>query len=144
MNEDRIEGTAKKVVGSAQEAIGDVAGSEKLEGKGLINQATGTLQDGYGKVREKVRDLIDEAPATAREAVDTGRDLYARGAAAVTRTAGDNTALAVLAAGVAGAALSWFLWSSSRKPEAKPASKAAPNPTPKPRAAPRSRAKSKA
>lgn len=110
MNEDRIEGTAKKLVGGAQEAIGDAIGNDRLEAKGLLNQATGVVQDGYGKVRDKVLDIIDDAPATARDAVDTGRDYYQRGAAAVTRTMGDNTALALLAAGAAGAALSWLMF----------------------------------
>ncbi len=91
-----------------QEAIGKVANDEHLEGKGVLNQAVGTVQDGYGKVRDKVKDLIDDAAPTARDAVDTGRDYVRRGAAAVTRTTGDNTALILLAAGVAGAALGWL------------------------------------
>ena len=110
MNEDRIEGTAKKVIGSAQETIGNVAANDRLEAKGLLNQATGVVQERYGKVREKVRDIIEDVPGAAREAVDTGRDYYQRGAVAVTRTMGDNTALTLLAAGVAGAALSWLIF----------------------------------
>jgi uncharacterized protein YjbJ (UPF0337 family) len=110
MNKDQIEGTAKKVVGGVQETVGDVIGDDTLQGKGLINQASGIVQDGYGKVREKVKDIIDDAPVTARSAVDTGRDYYQRGSAAVTRTMGDNGALMLLAAGVAGAALSWLLF----------------------------------
>jgi LPXTG-motif cell wall-anchored protein len=108
MNEDRIEGTTKKVVGSVQEGIGKIANDEQLEGKGVLNQAVGTVQDGYGKVRDKVKDLIDDAAPAARDAVETGRDYARRGAAAVTRTTGDNTALILLAAGVAGAALGWL------------------------------------
>ena len=111
MNEDRIEGTTRKVAGTVQEVAGKVANDEKLEGRGYLNQAAGTLQDGYGKVRGKVKDLIDEAPAAARDAVDTGRDYVRRGSAAITRTAGDNSALVLLAAGVAGAALGWFAFS---------------------------------
>jgi uncharacterized protein YjbJ (UPF0337 family) len=118
MNEDRIEGTARKVVGTAQEVAGKVANDEALEGKGYLNQAAGTLQDGYGKVRGKVKDLIDDAPTVARGAVDTGRDYVRRGSAAITRTAGDNTALVLMAAGIAGAALGWF--ALSRRGRGKP------------------------
>jgi hypothetical protein len=57
-----------------------------------------------------VKDIIDDAPATAKTAIDTSRDYYQRGSAAVTRTMGDNGALALLAAGVAGAAISWFIF----------------------------------
>ncbi|HEY0271455.1 MAG TPA: CsbD family protein [Sphingomonas sp.] len=110
MNEDRIEGTAKKVVGAVQETVGDVTGDEALQGKGLLNQAGGVVQDSYGKVRDKVKDIIDDAPATAKTALDTSRDYYQRGSAAVTRTMGDNGALALLAAGAAGAALSWLIF----------------------------------
>lgn len=108
MNEDEIKGTAKKLVGTGQEAIGKIANDEQLEGKGYLNQAVGTVQDGYGKVREKVKDLIEEAVPTAKGAVDTGRDYVRRGSAAVARTSGDNTALVLLAAGVVGAAVGWF------------------------------------
>lgn len=108
MNEDRIEGTAKKVTGKVREAVGKVANDQQAEAKGRLNQAVGTVQDGYGKVREKVKDLIDDAPVAARSAVDTGRDYVRRGSAAIARTSGDNTALVLLAAGVAGAALGWF------------------------------------
>ena len=115
MNEDRIEGAAKKAVGKAQETIGEFAANDQLEAKGRLNQAVGTVQEGYGKVRDKVRDLIDEAPTAARDAVDTGRDYYRRGTAAVTRTMGDNTGLVLLAAGAAGAALGWLVFNRRKK-----------------------------
>jgi uncharacterized protein YjbJ (UPF0337 family) len=115
MNEDQIEGTAKKVVGSVQETVGDITGDEALQGKGLLNQASGIVQDGYGKIREKVKDIVDDAPATAKAAMDSSRDYYQRGSAAVTRTMGDNGALALLAAGLAGAAISWALFGRKGK-----------------------------
>ena len=110
MNEDKIEGTAKKVVGQVQETVGDLTGDDSLQGKGLLNQAGGIVQDGYGKVRDKVKDIIDDAPASAKTAIDTSRDYYQRGSAAVTQSLGDNGTLALLAAGVAGAVISWFLF----------------------------------
>lgn len=109
MNEDRIEGTARKVTGGFQKAAGDLAANDRLAGKGAVNQALGTVQDGYGRARETVRELLDKAPS-AREIVDTGRDYYRRGSAAVTRSAVDNSGLTLLAAGVAVAAVSWLLF----------------------------------
>jgi len=112
MNEDEIKGTAKKVVGTAQEVVGKVANDEQLEAKGYLNQALGAVQDGYGKVRDKVKDIVDDAPATARGAIDSGRDYARRGSAVVARATGDNTVLvAAVAAGVAGLALGWLAWS---------------------------------
>jgi uncharacterized protein YjbJ (UPF0337 family) len=110
MNEDRIEGKVKKVGGTVEELAGKATNDRELEARGYINQALGTVQDGYGKVRDRVKDIIDDAPDTARGAIDTGRDYYRRGSAAVARTAGDNTALVLLAAGVAGAALGWLAY----------------------------------
>ena len=115
MNKDRIEGAAKKAAGTVQKNIGELAANDQQEAKGRVNQAVGTVQDGYGKVRNKVRDLIDDAPAAARGAVDTGRDYYRRGTAAVANTMGDNTALVLLAAGAAGAALGWFAFSRRKR-----------------------------
>ncbi len=115
MNDDEIKGTVKKVGGTVQEVAGKVTGDEQLEGKGYLNQAVGTVQDGYGKVREKVKDLIDDATPVAKDAIDTGREYYRRGTAAVTRTMGDNTALVLLAAGAAGAALGWLAFSKRKR-----------------------------
>jgi len=115
MNKDRIKGTAKQAEGAVLEKIGEIGGDSQLEARGRIDQAVGTVQEGYGKVRGKVRGLIEEAPAAARDAVDTGRDYYRRGTAAVTRTMGDNTALVLLAAGAAGAALGWLAFSRRKR-----------------------------
>ena len=76
MNDDEIKGTVKKVGGTVQEVAGKVTGDEQLEGKGYLNQAVGTVQDGYGKVREKVKDLIDDATPVAKDAIDTGRSRF--------------------------------------------------------------------
>lgn len=112
MNEDEIKGTANKVVGTAQEVTGKVANDQQLEAKGYLNQALGAVQDVTGKVRGKVKDIVDDAPATARSAIDTGRDYARRGSATIARATGDNNVLvAAVAAGVAGLALGWFAWS---------------------------------
>lgn len=118
MNEDRIEGTVKKVKGAAQEAIGDVANDDTLAAKGILNQAVGSVQDGYGKVRDKVKDLVGDAPATAKDAVETGRDYVRRGSAVVTRTVNENstTVLTVgIGAVVVGALASWLLVGRGKK-----------------------------
>lgn len=114
MNEDRIEGKARKAVGTLEEGAGSLSGNDRLEAKGTIEHARGTLQDGYGRVREKVKDLVDEAPAAARDAYATGRDYARRGAVTVTRVASDNTALTALVAGVAVAAVGWLVFGRTR------------------------------
>jgi uncharacterized protein YjbJ (UPF0337 family) len=105
MNEDRIEGEARKTVGTIEQAAGSAIGDESLETQGTARHALGTVQDGYGKMRQTVRGLLDDAPA----AVATGRDYARRGAFMVTRVATDNTALTAAGASVAVAAVSWLV-----------------------------------
>ena len=109
MNEDRIEGVATEAGGKVQEVAGKALDNQDTEARGIINQAKGRVQESYGRVKDKVKGAIDEAPGTARGAIDAGRDYARRGSQVVTRTVGDNTALALFAAGVAGAALGWML-----------------------------------
>ncbi len=110
MNEDRIEGDGGKSLGKAEEAIGRIAANDPLEAGGVVNQSLRGVQDGYGRARDRVREMLDAAPSVARDVVATGRDYYQRGSAAVTRNATDNTALTLLAAGVAVATVSWLLF----------------------------------
>lgn len=110
MNEDRIAGTVKEAGGKAQSAIGSAIGDNEMDARGVLNQARGAVQDGYGKVKDKVGNLIEGAPDVAREAVDTGRDYYRRGSSALAGTLGDNAAIALLAAGVVGAAIGWLVF----------------------------------
>ena len=114
MNKDRIAGGARKLGGDAEAFLGRATNDDDLEAQGSLDHALGSVQEGYGRVRDTILDLIDDAPGAAREAVQTGRDYYRRGAAAVTRTAGDNTALTLLAAGVAVAAVSWLVFGRRR------------------------------
>jgi uncharacterized protein YjbJ (UPF0337 family) len=117
MNDDELEGKARKAVGAVQEGAGRLVGDEELEGRGVFNQAVGTLQDGYGRVRGAVKDLVEDAPGAARDAYATGRDYARRGAVTVTRVASDNTALTALVAGVAVAAVGWLVLGRRRRKE---------------------------
>ncbi len=52
MTDDRIEGVVRKGVGHVQDAVGGLVGDESTQIKGKLNQAVGSVQDTYGKVRE--------------------------------------------------------------------------------------------
>jgi uncharacterized protein YjbJ (UPF0337 family) len=54
MNEDKIEGGAKNIIGRGQEAIGDAIGNHELSGKGTANRAAGAVQETVGKAEDKV------------------------------------------------------------------------------------------
>jgi uncharacterized protein YjbJ (UPF0337 family) len=57
MDENRVEGTARKVAGKAQEGIGRLTGDAKMQAEGLANEIRGSGQDLYGQVQENASEL---------------------------------------------------------------------------------------
>ena len=58
MNKDQVAGRVDTAAGHVKEAVGKVIGSEKLQGEGLAEQASGKVQSGYGDAKEKVKDSL--------------------------------------------------------------------------------------
>ncbi|MFL9989369.1 CsbD family protein [Paraburkholderia sediminicola] len=56
MNKDQIKGTAEKVKGKVNEAIGRATGDRKQEVKGDVQQAAGEARKKTGDVKEAVKD----------------------------------------------------------------------------------------
>ena len=57
MDENRVEGTARKVAGKAQEGIDRLTGDAKMQAEGLANEIRGSGQDLYGQVQENASEL---------------------------------------------------------------------------------------
>ena len=57
MDNDRIEGLAKKVSGSIKEAIGKITGDRKAQAEGTTEKAAGAVQNAVGGAKDTVRDL---------------------------------------------------------------------------------------
>jgi uncharacterized protein YjbJ (UPF0337 family) len=68
MTLDQVQGTAKQGIGRAKEAIGDVIGNPGLQAKGFIDEATGIVQDTYGRVSDTARDAARQVADRARSA----------------------------------------------------------------------------
>ncbi len=51
MNRDQVKGSAKDLVGKAQQKTGKLTGSKKQQAKGLAKQAAGKVQKAYGDAR---------------------------------------------------------------------------------------------
>jgi uncharacterized protein YjbJ (UPF0337 family) len=69
MDEYRVAGTARKIGGSAQEAVGRVIGDAQTQAAGVANQVAGAAQDLYGQAREgaaQVANAVSEGAASAR------------------------------------------------------------------------------
>lgn len=124
MNEDRIEGASRDIVGKAERGLGEAVGSERLKGDGVVDQVTGSIQHGYGQIKDALADAIDDTPAAISETAGRIRDLGRKGDGVVRDRLGDNGSVYVLA-GVIGL-LAFGAFVLTRSSPAK-----APAPTPK-------------
>jgi uncharacterized protein YjbJ (UPF0337 family) len=58
MDENRAEGTVRKVAGKVQEGVGRVTGDAKMQIEGTANESDGSAQDLYGQVQENASELV--------------------------------------------------------------------------------------
>jgi uncharacterized protein YjbJ (UPF0337 family) len=59
MNKDKIEGTARQVLGTIKETAGKVLDNARLETEGKIDKAAGTIQKAAGDIKEAVVKSVD-------------------------------------------------------------------------------------
>lgn len=52
MNNDTIEGQGRNIGGQIKEVVGKAAGDEQLQGAGIADQWSGSVQNAYGKARD--------------------------------------------------------------------------------------------
>lgn len=64
MNKDRLKGTAEKVKGKVNEAVGKATGNPKREVKGEVQQAAGEARKNLATRRNRSRSLTD-SPRTS-------------------------------------------------------------------------------
>jgi len=60
MNRDELNGKTDKIKGKAKQAWGDVTDDQKLHDEGVADEASGEIQEGFGKARRKVGDALHE------------------------------------------------------------------------------------
>ena len=61
MEADRFAGQAKKTIGKAEAAIGDIAGDPETHASGLVGEAAGAAQDAYGQAIDALVDAAGSA-----------------------------------------------------------------------------------
>ena len=123
MNEDRIEGNVRSLVGEGEQALGKAVGSERLEGEGMVDQFSGAVQTGYGKAKDAVKRATEEAPVLLEHAAERGRELGRQGDEAIRERLGDRGSTIVAVGAFALLALGLFaLVRSSTAPSPKPKS----------------------
>lgn len=60
MNRDELDGKMDRLKGNIKETVGDATNDEKLRDEGIADQASGNVQEGFGKARRKVGEALDD------------------------------------------------------------------------------------
>lgn len=58
MDNDRVTGIGKKIIGSVKEAVGKMTGDKKTEAEGKGKKVEGEAQNTYGSAKDTVRDAL--------------------------------------------------------------------------------------
>lgn len=53
---DRAEGTGNEIKGRAEQTWGSMTGDRETQGKGMMDEAKGKVQQGVGDLKDKVSD----------------------------------------------------------------------------------------
>jgi len=109
MNENEIKGGLRDVKGKIEKAVGDATTDTKWQADGIIDQVAGSAQKAYGQAKDKVQDVVADAPDALVDAKERVKDVASRGRAVANDQLHDNPWVLVAAAGIAGYALSWVL-----------------------------------
>ena len=59
-NRDELEGQKDQVKGRVKQAWGDLTGNEPLRDEGVADEASGDVQEGFGRARRKVGEAIED------------------------------------------------------------------------------------
>jgi uncharacterized protein YjbJ (UPF0337 family) len=60
MNRDELEGKVDQLKGKVKQAAGDLSDDEKLKDEGVVDEAGGDVQEGFGRGRRKVGEAIED------------------------------------------------------------------------------------
>jgi uncharacterized protein YjbJ (UPF0337 family) len=60
MNRDELNGRADKLKGKVKQAAGDLTDNERLHDEGVADEASGDVQEGFGRARRKVGEAIED------------------------------------------------------------------------------------
>jgi len=114
MDTDRIKGAARELYGRGEEAVGALMGDKETRARGVLDEVAGKAQGAMGRAGEALQESVGEA-------MDTGRELFRRGAGQM-RSGGMRGGgmmrtppiVALLIAASAGFALAWMMHARAR------------------------------
>ncbi len=60
MNRDEIDGKGEQLKGKVKQAVGDLTDNSRLRDEGVADEAAGDVQEGFGRGRRKVGEVIED------------------------------------------------------------------------------------
>ena len=60
MNKDELDGKVDQIKGRVKQGVGDVTDNDRLRDEGVADEASGDVQEGFGKARRKVGEAIED------------------------------------------------------------------------------------
>jgi uncharacterized protein YjbJ (UPF0337 family) len=60
MNRDEMKGKTDQVKGKIKQAAGDLTDNDRLHDEGVADEASGDVQEGFGRGRRKVGEAIED------------------------------------------------------------------------------------
>lgn len=60
MNKDELNGKIDRLKGNIKESVGEATNDQDLRDEGVADQASGNVQEGFGKARRKVGDALHD------------------------------------------------------------------------------------
>ena len=60
MNKDEFDGKVDQVKGRIKQGAGDLTDNDQLRDEGAADEASGDVQEGFGKARRKVGEAIND------------------------------------------------------------------------------------
>jgi len=70
MDRDEIKGKVEKAKGFVKDKTGELINDPELEAEGELERAKGTLREGFGKAKRKVKEGIEEVADEADSEAD--------------------------------------------------------------------------
>lgn len=115
MNEDRVIGVGRDMVGKVEWKVGDAIDDRDMQADGVVDRVAGAFQQGYGTARDVAIDAAEVAPVLLERAADRSRDLGRRIDTAVRENLGDNGPLYLLAGAIGLVGLGLFAIGQARQ-----------------------------
>lgn len=60
MNKDELDGKVDRLKGQVKQTVGDATGDQRLHDEGVADEAAGNVEEGFGKARRKVGEVLHD------------------------------------------------------------------------------------